>query len=192
MEHRARGDAHRDTLGAGHRLAEEHHAVCAKRDEHGRELHLPAHARARQRERKESADDDAAREPHMELVQARRLIVGIQRGDQGIARRLHRTVGDTEQQRAAEEAPVVPREDREQDAGDMPDERELHDAAHADGVAERSAEDHRQGESPEGGSVDPSDLLVVQAELGGPRAHGSAADGKAHGGDDECEATGGK
>ena len=97
------------------------------------------------------------------------LSSGKQRCDQRIARRLDGAVGDAEDQVRGEQAPEVPGEDGEQDADQVPDEGKADDAAEADEVAQRAAEDHRHRESPERRGDHLADLLMGEVKLGRPR-----------------------
>ena len=141
-EHRARGLTALHALGLRELLTGEEDAVARERQQHGRELRLPAEAQLAEHEGQQAADHDAAREPHVEVVELRGLVLRIERRNQRVAGRLDGTVGDAEQQRADEQAPKVPREDREQDAREVADERDAQDALEPERVDQRAAEHH--------------------------------------------------
>ena len=145
-----------------------------------------------QRERQQAADDDSARKPHVKMVQLGRLVRGIERRDQRIAGRLHRPVGNAKEQGARVKAPVVPGENRQENAGEVAGKCEAEDPAEAEDIAQRSAEHHGECESPEGGSVDPAHLLVGQVEGGGPGARRLAPERKTHRSDHQRDAAGGE
>jgi hypothetical protein len=125
----------------------------------------------------------------MEVIELRRLVLRVDRRDERIARGLDGTVRDAEQQRAGEQAPEVPREDREEDAGGVADERHPEDPPEAEGVDERAAEHHRECKAPERRAINPAHLLVSQVELRDPVARRPAAQGETHGSGDQGDAT---
>ena len=126
----------------------------------------------------------------MKVVQPRRFVLGIKGSNKGVAGGFDGTVGDSEEEGAEIQAPEIPGENGEDDGSEMADESDHGDPLHPKDITERAAEDHGEGEAPEGGSGDPAHLFVGEAELGGPDGHCTAAQGEAHGSDNEGQAAG--
>ena len=181
--HGLRRDTLLDSFGARERLPEKHRSVDDKWQQHDGELHLVAEAGLAQEVRQDAADDNASREPHVKVVQFGRLVRGVQGCDERIARRLHRAVGNAEQQRAQIEAPEIPGKDREEDGRKVPDKRDGNDPAEPEDIAQGPADHHRERKTPESGVINPADLLLAEVEGGCPRTHGRAPQRKAHGRD---------
>ena len=100
----------------------------------------------------------------MELIQFGGFVGWVQSGNQRIAgETFNRSIRDTKQERAAEQAPVIPSKNRQQDTRQVTHESQADNATHADGITQRASKQHGQSESPEGGAIDPADLLVGQS-----------------------------
>ena len=104
----------------------------------------------------------------MKRVQFGGFVLGIKCGDERIAGCFHGTVGDSKEESARVETGVIPGEDRQQDPRKMPCKGESDDGCQSQGVAERSSDDHRQRETPEGCTIDPTQLFVGKMELRTP------------------------
>ena len=116
----------------------------------------------------------------MELVELDRLVVRVERRDQGIACRLDQPVGHGDDQGAGEEGREAAGQDQDQGASEVADEGHPQQEPHPQGIAERREDHLRHREAPERRTADPADLGVVEAELAFEGEHHRADRRKGH------------
>ena len=189
-KHIARRNTHLDAFGLRHGLPDKQDGVSGQGEQHRGKLSLPSQTKFAHEVTHESTDHNTPREPNVELIEFGGFVVWIQGRNQRIAGGFDGTVGDPEQKRATKQAPVIPRKNRQQDAGQVTHKSQANNPPHSDGITQRTAEHHGQSEAPERGAVDPAHLLVGQSEFFSPRAHGRTTNGEAHGGDNQGQTTG--
>ena len=197
LEHVAERDSGSGAFGLRERLTGEQERVAHRRDEHQQHLGLPAGVRReggrgvpglREQEAQDAADDNAAGEPGVKRDEPARLVAGIHRGDERIHGRFDETVGDADDERGRKEDGEIRRHDRGQGPTDVADGGEPEQRAHAEEIAERSAQQDGEAEAPERGAGDPADVGFAQREQLFEVAHDVAANRERHGRRDERHA----
>ncbi len=190
LVHPRRAHALLDALGGRELLAEEQRAVEDGRHQDEAHLHLPARVHHGEEVGHEAADDDPAREPHVEEVQLLRLAVGIDGGGQGVDEGFDQPVAQADAEGPREQHPESRREDREGDSQHVHEEREQGDPLHPQEVHELPADEDREGEAVGPGPGRLPQVFVAEGE-GRPQVpQDVAADRERHRGGDQGHAAG--
>ena len=197
LEHVAERDSGSGAFGLRERLTGEQERVPDRRDEHQQHLGLPAGVRRergrvvpglREQEAQDPADDNAAGEPGVERDEPARLVAGIHRRHEWIHGRFDEAVGDADDERGRKEDGEIRRHDRGNGPADVADGGEPEQRAHAEEIAERSAQQDGEAKAPERGAGNPADVGFAQREQPFEVAHDVAANRERHGRRDERHA----
>ncbi len=189
LEHVRSADSGRHSLRLREALPDKHDPVDRGWQQHRADLHLPSEVEFFEEVDHQPADHQAAGKPSVEQIQLGGLVIGIERGHQWIARRLHASVGQPDQECGDEQRPETRCVDGQHDARDVTDPGDGQQPSHADDVAERAADHHGQRKSPERRSHHPAELFGAEVKLPSQLAHDSATDGEGHRRSDQRDAT---
>src|SRR5207248_3153112 len=116
-------------------------------DQNSRHLDLPADIGLCQRKSEDAGDDLAARPPGMKHIELVGFLIAVDRGNQRVDDCFDQAVAKADHETREIENDVVGRKNGEQHTGGVEDKSADHEFAHAERVAQRTAQKDRNREA---------------------------------------------